>query len=141
MSMISNHPAAEELIDAFSFLDDWEQRYQFIIDMGRKIPPMDGALKTEGSRVHGCQATVHMIAKVDGDAMQLIAESDAAIVNGLIAILMKIYNGMSPADVLAFEVETFLEKLGLEEHLSPTRRNGLHEMVKRIRTLAQGHTE
>lgn len=141
MSTISNNPEAQDLIDAFSFLGDWDARYQFIIDLGRKLPPMDAALKTEGSRVHGCQSTVHMISRIEDGKLEFIAESDAAIVNGLIAILEKVYNDTTPSEVLAFDVETFLQQLGLEEHLSPTRRNGLHEMVKRIRKLATLHAE
>jgi cysteine desulfuration protein SufE len=145
MSTIHDNTEAQELIDAFGFLSDWEQRYQFIIDLGRKLPPMDAALKTEHTRVYGCQATVHMITRIDEDAdpptLELVAEADAAIVNGLIAILARVYGGRTPREIIAFDVESLLEKLDLEKQLSPTRRNGLHEMVKRVRALASRYLE
>lgn len=142
MSCVEN-PHAQELIDAFSLFGDWEQRYQFIIDMGRKLPPLREEEKVEDNRVHGCQATVWMVADMDGNGDPVItvrAESDAAIVNGLIAILQRLYSGQTAHDILNFNVEEFLREVDLEEHLSPTRRNGLHEMVKRIRGYAQLHT-
>jgi cysteine desulfuration protein SufE len=145
MSTMQDNAEAQELIDAFSFLGDWEQRYQFIIDLGRKLAPMEPALKTDHTRVYGCQATVYLFARVNEDSdprtIQLIAEADAAIVNGLIAILTRVYNGRTPREILAFDVESLLEKLDLEKQLSPTRRNGLHEMVKRIRALAGRYLE
>ncbi len=133
----------QELIDAFELLGDWEQRYQFIIDLGKRLPPMPAGTKTEDNRVHGCQATVYMTAKAlptNPPTIEFLAESDAFIVNGLIAILQKVFSGQTPLHILTFPVEDLLKKLGLEEHLSPTRRNGLHEMVKRIRALARKET-
>lgn len=130
----------QDLLDAFELLGDWEQRYQFIIDMGKKLPPMPPGSKTPENFVHGCQATVYMVARAlptDPPTIEFLAESDAFIVNGLIAILQKVFSGQTPQFILTFPVENFLKKLGLDEHLSPTRRNGLYEMVKRIRTLAR----
>ena len=132
--------AAKELEDAFAMLGDWESRYQFIIDLGKKLPKLDPALKVEPNRVHGCQATVFLSPRVEqGDGRTLIhfdAESDAMIVSGLIAILRRLYSGRTPRQIVDYPAEPVLGRLGLEEHLSPTRRNGLHHMVKRIRDLA-----
>lgn len=133
---------AEELLEMFSMLDDWEDRYRLIIDMGKQLEPLPDEMKVEANRVHGCQSTVYMTAEVDESTPPRLifrAESDAAIVNGLIAILKKLYSNRPAADILAFDADAFLRQLGLDEHLSPTRRNGLYEMVKRIRALAHAH--
>ena len=152
---------ADALADAFEFLEDWEARYRFIIDMGRKLEPLTPEEKTEANRVHGCQSTVYMVHEAAGEsqappttpdlsetpgsstgvtprepAIRFRAESDAAIVNGLIAILRKLFSGQRAADILRFDVEAFFRRVGLSEHLSPTRRNGLFEMVRRIRSYA-----
>lgn len=136
---VNPEKSADELADVFSLLGDWEQRYTFIIDLGRKLPRLDASLKTEQSRVHGCQATVWLVPRVESNGQVTIhfdAESDAAIVTGLIAILKKLYDGRTPQQIASFDIEAFLKRIGLEEHLSPTRRNGLHHMVKRIRDIA-----
>jgi len=141
MSCIGN-PQADDLVEAFSLFGDWEQRYQFIIDLGRKLPPLREDEKIEDNRVHGCQATVWMVADIKPGEPPIIefrAESDAAIVNGLIAILQRLYNGQTINDILEFPIEDFMHKIELDEHLSPTRRNGLFEMVKRIRRHAILH--
>lgn len=144
MSITEHNEAAQELAETFSFLDDWEDRYRFIIDLGKELPPMDDSLKVEANRVHGCQATVYLYPQVrDGDepVLDFIAQSDAAIVNGLIAILQRVYSGQTPAQIVNFDIEAYLRTLDLNEHLSPTRRNGLYEMVKRIRTIAQAYVD
>ena len=144
MSTTEQEKQAEELVEMFELLDDWEDRYRFIIDLGKQLPPMPAEQKVEPNRVHGCQATVYLAPHVvEGEPprIQFLAESDAAIVNGLIAILQRVYSGHSPREILDYDIEALLQRLGLEEHLSPTRRNGLHEMVKRIRTIAKAHTD
>lgn len=133
---------AQELVEAFALFDDWEDRYRFIIDLGKQLEPVDPELKTEAHRVHGCQSTVYLVPRVvtsgEGEpVIEFVAESDAAIVNGLIGILKKVYCGQTAAAILSFDIDGLLGQLGLEEHLSPTRRNGLHEMVKRVRGFAQ----
>lgn len=137
--------AADTLANAFAMLGEWEARYSFVIDLGKKLPRLDPSFKTEQNRVHGCQATVWLVPRVaspgngNGDGQPVIhfdAESDAAIVTGLIAILKKLYDGRTPQQIASFDIEGFLQRIGLEEHLSPTRRNGLHHMVKRIRAIA-----
>lgn len=137
---IAENEQAVELIDTFSLLNDWEDRYRFIIDIGKQLPPIEESEKTEQYRVHGCQSTVFIIPEVEAGPPPRIsfrAQSDAAIVNGLIGILHQVYSGRTPQEIVDFPIEDFLRELGLNEHLSPTRRNGLYEMVKRIRTLAE----
>lgn len=132
----------ERIQETFDFLDDWEERFTFVLDLGRKLPPMDEAEKTEANRVHGCQATVYMKAIVEMNGVPrlvLSATSDAHIVNGLIAILVVMYSGKTPDEIMKVEAESILTGMGLEAHLSPTRRNGLHSMLKRIRQLATEH--
>lgn len=143
MSVMQNQEA-EELIEAFELLGDWEQRYQFIIDLGRKLPPLPEGARNEQNRVHGCQATVYLVAHVTGNeppTVHFLAEADAAIVSGLIGILQRLYCGRTPREILDFDMPGFMRRLGLEEHLSPTRRNGLYEMDKRIRAIARAHAE
>ncbi|GIW76448.1 MAG: hypothetical protein KatS3mg104_1511 [Phycisphaerae bacterium] len=130
---------AEELIENFSLFDDWKDRYQLIIEMGEKLLPMPVELKNEMTRVHGCQSTVHLFArKRPGtvDSLDFLADSDAELVRGLIAILQKVFSGQSARSILAFDVNGFFRKLGLEDHLSMGRRNGLAGMVERIRSHA-----
>jgi len=129
----------EDLQANFELLGDWEERFGYVIDLGRKLPEMDPADMNEATRVHGCQSQVWMKAELSDERpprMRFVARSDAHIVNGLIAILMTLYNGKTPRGVLETDAEGFLKTLDLEEHLSPTRRNGLHAMLKRIAALA-----
>lgn len=132
----------DELIDNFEFLGDWEERFTYLLDLGRKLPPMDKADMVEENRVHGCQATVYLKARAvrNGQVrLHLSATADAFIVNGLIAVLLLLFDGKTPGEILQTDAPAVLRKLDLEEHLSPTRRNGLHSMLKRIRTLATLH--
>lgn len=134
----------EDLEANFEMLGDWEERFAYVIDLGRKLPPMDPADMNEENRVHGCQSQVWMkreLTPTDPPRMRFIANSDAHIVSGLIAILMTVFNGKTPREVLDTDAEGFLKKLDLEEHLSPTRRNGLHAMLKRIRAMAAQHAD
>jgi cysteine desulfurase/selenocysteine lyase len=135
----SPQEAAERLADVFESFDDWAERYQQIIDFGKKIPPMPAALKSEGNRVHGCQSTVHISARKkpgSADVLEFVADSDADLVRGLIGILERVYSGQRAEDILAFDVEGFFARLGLDQHLTMGRRNGLAAMVQRIRSLA-----
>ena len=132
----------DELKDNFELLGDWEQRFTYLLDLGRKVPKMDPADAIEVNRVHGCQSQVWLKMQVepaeDGASprVKFIANSDAHIVNGLIAILIAMYNNKPAQEILAADAVAVFGELGLEEHLSPTRRNGLHAMVNRIRELA-----
>lgn len=129
---------ASELVEAFEMFDAWEDRYRFLIDMGRDLPPFPVDQKTETNLVHGCQSQVWMIAESEdgGQAIEFIADSDSTIVKGLIAILRAVYSGYSPREILHFDVNGLLEQLGLDQHLSMGRRNGLAGMVARVKTLA-----
>jgi cysteine desulfurase/selenocysteine lyase len=131
--------AAQELIDVFDFLEDWSDRYRHIIELGEKLPPMPDELKTPQRRVHGCQSTVFLHARRKpgtADVLEFLASSDAEIVRGELALLQKVYSGQRAGDVLAFDVHGFFGRLGLDKHLTMGRRNGLAEMVKRIRGFA-----
>ncbi len=130
----------EKLISNFELLGDWEERYAYLIDLGKKLACLSDADKTEENRVHGCQAMVWMILEPDPErpgALRIRADSDAFIVRGLIAVLQMIFNGRTPDEILSADAKTTLGKLGLDKHLSPTRKNGLFAMVERIRTLAR----
>ena len=123
----------------FDFLDDWSDRYEHIIETGKKLPPMPHALETEATRVHGCQSTVYMHSRKKpgtSDILEFLASSDAEIVRGELALLQKVYGGQRAADILAFDVQAFFARLGLDKHLTMGRRNGLAEMVKRLRNFA-----
>lgn len=122
----------------FESLEDWEQRFSYLLDLGRKLPPMDATDRIEPNRVHGCQATVFLKPTIEGTPprLHLAAWADAATVCGLIAILLTMYSGKTIDDALALDAESYFKGLGLEEHLSPTRRNGLHAMIHRIRAIA-----
>ncbi len=129
----------QELIENFAFLEDWEDRFRYLIDLGRKLPPMDAALKTDESKVRGCTSQVWIVEEVvpgNPPTLHFQADSDAHIVKGLIAVLLSIYEGRSPAEVLAIDIKGAIGELGFEQHLSPNRANGLFSMVERIRQLA-----
>ena len=131
----------DELIENFDFLGDWEERFAYLIELGKKLPPLDESERVEDNRVHGCQATVWLKMQSASDStFEIHADSDAFIVKGLIAVLMLIYCGKTAEQIMATDVMGTFAKLGLERHLSPTRRNGLHSMVNRIRALACGAT-
>ena len=127
--------AQQELIEEFEFLEDWMDRYQYIIDLGRRLPPFPDAGKTDGNKIKGCQSQVWFVAQMKGDRLHFEAVSDAAIVSGLIAVLLRIYNDRKPGDILDTPVE-FVTALKLEQHLSPTRSNGLSSMLGAIRAFA-----
>jgi cysteine desulfurase / selenocysteine lyase len=130
---------AEEILGDFEFLDDWSDRYQHIIELGEKLPPMPDELKTDATRVHGCQSTVFLHTRrkpQTADVIEFLASSDAEIVRGELALLQQVYSGQRAGDVLAFDVHDFFGRLGLDRHLTMGRRNGLAEMVKRIRNFA-----
>lgn len=129
----------EELIDNFTFLDDWEDRFRYLIDLGRKLAPMDAALKTETTKVRGCTSQVWIVDEVrpgPPTTLHFIADSDAHIVKGLIAVLLQIYDGRTPQEILAVDIKQAIGQLGFEQHLSPNRANGLFSMVEHIRKLA-----
>lgn len=124
----------EELVDNFGFLEDWEDRYAYLIDLGAQLPPMDAALKTEQSKVKGCMSQVWMILGWDAAGrLTFIADSDAQIVRGLIAVLRVIFAEKTAEEIAQVDVEKTFARLGLDQHLSPNRRNGFFSMVERVR--------
>ncbi|MGB0921968.1 MAG: SufE family protein [Alphaproteobacteria bacterium] len=127
-----------ELQDNFSLFDDWEDRYRYVIELGRELTPMDDALKTPETKVEGCTSQVWFVRqRQDDGTLTFIGDSDAHIVRGLIAILFVIYGGKTPDDILAIDARAVLGDLGLDQHLSPSRTNGLFAMVGRIRAFAE----
>ncbi len=130
----------EELILRFECFDDWQERYRYLIDLGRKLPPMDPADKIEANRVLGCVSQVWVIEKVSGDEPPIysfIADSDSHIVKGLIAIVQVVFSGKTSVEIAAANIDIVFSQIGLDEHLSPNRRNGFFSMVQRIRNLAK----
>ncbi len=131
--------AAEEIAEFFDAVDDWADKYQYLIDIGEKLPPMPDILKTEPNRVKRCQSTVYMHARTrpgSADVIEFLADSDADIVRGELALLERLYCGQRAAEVLAFDIQGFMERIGLEQHLSPGRRTGLSEMIARVKHYA-----
>lgn len=129
----------DDVVEALEFLDDWEARYAYIIDLGKQVPAMPDALKTEARLVRGCQSQVWLETRYDAATgrLWLGIESDAVIVRGLGALVLTAYNGKSPAAIIAFDIEGLFAKLDLVRHLSQTRGNGLRSMVKRIQDTAR----
>jgi cysteine desulfuration protein SufE len=127
-----------DLQSDFAVLDDWEDRYRYIIELGRKLPPMAPELKNETTKVRGCASQVWLVSEPQASGtMHFVGESDAHIVQGLIAILFAIYEGQSPREILSLDPGTVFDALGLKEHLTPQRSNGLASMVERIRADAR----
>lgn len=127
--------AEAELVGEFQLFDDWVDRYQYIIDLGRQLPPFPDAARTEANKIKGCQSQVWLVTRRVGDRLEFDAISDSAIVSGLIAILRRVYNGRRAADIAASRPD-FIAGLGLDQHLSPTRSNGLHAMIGALRLAA-----
>jgi len=127
--------AASEIIDEFGFLDDWEDRYQLLIDFGRRLPPLPPHYANEEYRLRGCQSVVHFAAETEGGEITFHAGSDAAIVQGLIALLLRVYSGRTAEEIRATEAD-FLSEIGLDSHLSPTRKTGLASMLTAIKAAA-----
>ncbi|MFG1498183.1 SufE family protein [Saccharospirillum sp. HFRX-1] len=126
----------DDILEALSFFDSWEDRYRYIIDLGKELPAMDDSLKTDERIVRGCQSQVWLAHSVDNERLYFQADSDAHIVRGLLAVVLAAYNGRSSQAILDFDVEDYFGKLDLVRHLSPTRGNGLRAMVGRIRDIA-----
>ena len=129
--------AQEELIEEFQFFDNWMDRYQYLIDLGRRLPEFPEEDRVDDNKIRGCQSQVWFVAEKNDDRLEFRAISDAAIVSGLIALLLRIYSGKKPQDILDTPPQ-FVEALQLEAHLSPTRSNGLASMLKAIREFATG---
>lgn len=130
----------QRLVDTFEMLDDWEDRYRLLIDLGRKLPEFPDQARTEENRVDGCTSNVWLLTHVtEGDParIEFEADSDAFIVKGLVAILLKAYSGKTADEILEIDIESLFNQLGLAQQLTPNRRDGFVAMVKRMRAEAQ----
>jgi cysteine desulfurase/selenocysteine lyase len=135
----SPQAAADELAELFEALGDRDARNLYILELGEKLPPMPAGLKSERTRVHGCMSTVHLFGRKrpgTDDTLEFLADSDAHIVRGLIGVLQRLFSGQRAKEILAFDVEGFFTRIGLEQFITVQRRNGLAGMVQRIRALA-----
>jgi len=124
-----------ELIDEFSMFDDWMQRYEYMIDLGKSLPIIDEGLKTDDLLIKGCQSKVWLNAELKDDRVLFTADSDAIITKGIIAILIRAFSNQKPEDIIAANTN-FIDEIGLKEHLSPTRANGLVSMIKQLKLYA-----
>jgi cysteine desulfuration protein SufE len=125
----------DEIVDEFSMIEDWMQRYEYIIDLGKSLPLIDEQFKTEDNIIKGCQSKVWVHAEQQGEKVVFTADSDAILTKGIIAILIRAFSNQKAADILEANTD-FIDKIGLKEHLSPTRANGLVSMVKKIKMYA-----
>jgi cysteine desulfuration protein SufE len=123
--------AQKEIISDFELFDNWLDRYQYLIDLGKTLQPLSDSEKTDDILLHGCQSKVWLIIEGSADELKIRANSDAAIVSGLIALLMRVYSGASAEQILSTQPE-FISAIGLQQHLSATRANGLHAMLQAI---------
>ena len=130
--------AFEEIVEDFEFLDDWEDRYRMVIELGKAMEPLPDALKVPATKVEGCASQVWLHPQIENGVVVFDGESDAMIVNGLIAVLRKLYNGLPPAEVAAIDARAELGRLGLNDHLSAQRSNGLRAMIERLQGFARG---
>jgi cysteine desulfuration protein SufE len=128
--------AQAAIADEFAFFGDWTERYQYLIDLGRKLPTFPDALRTDAHKVTGCQSQVWLVPSGDAKRLDFQATSDSAIVSGLIALLLRVYSGRTASEILATEPK-FIEAIGLAKHLSPTRSNGLAAMLAAIKQHAR----
>ncbi len=126
----------DELIENFSLFDDWEERYRYLIDLGRALPHMDDSIKTDESLVRGCTSRVWLVPEIKDNVLSFQADSDAHIVRGLVAILRAAYHECSLSDIRAVDIEGSFQKIGLDQHLSANRRSGFFAMVERIKSFA-----
>jgi cysteine desulfuration protein SufE len=125
----------EEIIEEFSMFDDWMDRYEYIIDLGKSLPLIDAQYKLEENLIKGCQSKVWLYSELSSDKVKFTADSDAILTRGIVALLLRVFSEQKPSDILAAET-TFIDEIGLKEHLSPTRANGLVSMVKQIKMYA-----
>ena len=125
----------DEIIEEFSLLEDWTQRYEYMIELGKSLPLINNDYKTDKYIIKGCQSKVWVHANLDGDKLKFTADSDAIITKGIIAILIRVFSDQNTKDILEADTD-FIDKIGLKEHLSPTRANGLVSMVKQIKMYA-----
>jgi len=125
----------EEIIDEFSFFEDWMERYEYIIELGKSLPMIENEFKTDSNLISGCQSKVWLHSEIEGDKIKFTADSDAILTKGIVALLLRVFNNQKPKDILDADLH-FVDEIGLKEHLSPTRANGLVSMIKQIKLYA-----
>jgi cysteine desulfuration protein SufE len=125
----------DDIIDEFSMFEDWEERYQYMIDLGKTLPLIDEKFKTEDNIIKGCQSKVWVHAEFNDNNIEFTADSDAIITKGIIAILIRVFSNQSPKAIMEANTD-FIDEIGLKEHLSPTRANGLVSMIKQLKMYA-----
>lgn len=136
MSRFGTDITSDDIVDTLSFFDSWEDRYKYIIDLGRELPELAGEQRTEDNLVRGCQSQVWLVCRREGDRLYFDADSDAFIVKGLLAVVLAAYNGKRADEIRDFDIEGYFSSLNLLKHLSVTRGNGLRAMVQRIQASA-----
>jgi cysteine desulfuration protein SufE len=137
LGLMAHPPAFAEIQENLSFLDDWEDRYRYLIELGQALPPLAPEERNAVNKVNGCVSQVWLVSERDGQALRYRGESDAMIVRGLVAVLIALYSGRSAKDIAATDAIAVLDEMGLREHLTTQRSNGLVAMVNRIRSEAQ----
>tara|TARA_R110000787_G_scaffold91628_3_gene193011 strand:- start:1920 stop:2345 length:426 start_codon:yes stop_codon:yes gene_type:complete len=125
----------QEIIDEFDMFDDWMERYEYLIDLGKSLPIIDEQYKVDENIIKGCQSKVWLYSKLNGNTINYTADSDAILTKGLVALLLRVFTNQTPQDILAADT-LFIDEIGLKEHLSPTRANGLVSMLKQIKLYA-----
>lgn len=130
-------PDHQEILEDLEFLDDWESRYEYIIDLGKALPGIPEEHRQDQYKVKGCQSDVWLLSSREGERLAFQVDSDAMIVKGLLGLVMSVYNQQKPADILAFDIDRYFAELDLERHISPTRGNGLRAIVATIRRQAE----
>lgn len=126
-------PAIEvEIVDEFALFDNWEDKYEYLIDMGKKLPKLDDTHKKDENKIRGCQSTVWMVSEYKDGRIFYKADSDAMIVKGLISMLIRVFSGQKPADIVAADMK-FIDAIGMSTHLAQTRSNGLRSMIKQMK--------
>jgi cysteine desulfuration protein SufE len=135
----------DEIVENFNYLDEWEDRYRYLIELGRGLEPLDDAAHNDGNKVRGCASQVWLVTRVSRDhsgspVLHLKGDSDAHIVRGLVALLLALYSGQTASQILAIDARGLFESLGLSTHLTPQRSNGVRSMVERIKNDARAAT-
>lgn len=130
----------EAVVDEFSLFEDWMSRYEYLIDLGKALPPLDEQFKTEENKIHGCQSQVWVHARFEDGLVFFDADSDALITKGLAALLVRVLSGLPPHAIATAEL-SFINRIGLREHLSPTRKNGLNGMILQMKRFALAHSQ
>lgn len=122
----------EEIVGEFSLFDSWDEKYEYIIDMGKKLKPLDDVFKKDENKIKGCQSTVWMVSELQGDKVIYKAESDAVIVKGLVSMLIRVLSNHTPQEIIEAKLD-FIDRIGMKQHLAQTRSNGLLSMVKQMK--------